>query len=91
MPNYLRRVDVQPTQPHAEGRRSYLVQTFEEDSLVELRVAINVFLIALPGVASGDVHLVDLEYQISGTGGNTKYTAMATFYFLGALIQQQLP
>lgn len=83
MSKYLKRLDVISEQPAVEAVRGYVVKLIEDPDLEGLQVKVNAFLIALPSLATPDVHLISTEFRSYGNGGSFRHVAALTIYYIG--------
>jgi hypothetical protein len=78
------RADLTPLQAEANTRRNYRVRYFEASSGAALQTLMNAALLSINTLPpKTTIHLCDIQYAITGTGANTKYTALATVFFTG--------
>jgi hypothetical protein len=82
---YVRRADYVKPNPDNSQVRNFLVKAVEAATPALLQTEINALLLTGPNNIPNNVGIdvIDIQYLVTGTGGNTKYIAFLTIYFSG--------
>ena len=90
---YTNRTDIDVPILQRKWKRNYLVKMIEADTHLLLQTKVNLFLTTLPALSKPKtaVHVVGIDYEVTGTGNNIKHYAMITLYFVGANPTIEIP
>ena len=85
MGTYIRRNDIVPALAAASISHNYLMISKEAATPTLLQTVVNNLLVNGPGNTSKvvGIHVVDIQYLTTGSGGNLKYVAFILIYFTG--------